>query len=187
MSETVVERLWALFEARDWDRAAAELADDFVAEWPRTGERFHGPDVFIAMNRAHPAPNWHVAVKRVVAEGDQVAAEVEVTHDDGVDFCLGFYEIRKDGSRRRPSTGSSERSRRHRSGGPSGPRAWSAKVGAVDAASMPKEELARLLREAEQAHAEYEQVLGHRDEDWPSWYAGWILEQLERRRQGPDA
>jgi ketosteroid isomerase-like protein len=95
VSETVVERLWALFEARDWNRAAAELADDFVAEWPRTGERFHGRDVFIAMNRAHPAPNWHVAVKRVIAEGDQVAAEVEVTHDDGMDFCLGFYEIRQ--------------------------------------------------------------------------------------------
>ena len=57
----------------------------------------------------------------------------------------------------------------------------------MDVGSVPKEELARLLREAEQAHAEYERGLGHRDEDWPSWYAGWILEQLRRRQQGPDA
>ncbi len=52
---------------------------------------------------------------------------------------------------------------------------------------LPREELARLLRDAERAHAEYERELGHRDEDWPSWYAGWILDQLERREQGPDA
>ena len=55
------------------------------------------------------------------------------------------------------------------------------------AGELTRAELARLLREAEQAHAEYERRLGHRDEDWPSWYAGWILEQLERREQGPEA
>ena len=57
----------------------------------------------------------------------------------------------------------------------------------MDPGQLPKEELARLLREAENAHGEYEKELGHRDEDWPTWYAGWILEQLQRRQQGPDA
>ena len=50
-----------------------------------------------------------------------------------------------------------------------------------------KAELARLLREAQDAHSEYEKELGRRDEDWPSWYAGLILDQLRRREQGPDA
>jgi hypothetical protein len=44
---------------------------------------------------------------------------------------------------------------------------------------VTSEELARLLREAERAHAEYERELGRRDEDWPSWYADYILRQLE--------
>ena len=57
----------------------------------------------------------------------------------------------------------------------------------MDAGQLPREELARLLRDAEKAHAEYEQELGRRDEDWASWYAGWILDQLRRREQGPDA
>jgi len=43
---------------------------------------------------------------------------------------------------------------------------------------VTREELARLLREAEQAHGEYERELGKRDEDWPDWYAGYILDQL---------
>ena len=57
----------------------------------------------------------------------------------------------------------------------------------MELGSIPKEELARLLRGAEEAHAEYERGLGRRDEEWPTWYAEWILEQLRRRDQGPDA
>jgi hypothetical protein len=40
--------------------------------------------------------------------------------------------------------------------------------------------LATLLREAEAAHAEYERTLGHADDDWPAWYAGFILDELGR-------
>lgn len=46
---------------------------------------------------------------------------------------------------------------------------------------VSKEELAELLREAERAHGEYERELGQRDEDWPAWYAGFILDRLESR------
>lgn len=42
------------------------------------------------------------------------------------------------------------------------------------------EQLATLLREAEKAHAEYERELGRRDEDWPTWYAQYIVERLAR-------
>ena len=38
--------------------------------------------------------------------------------------------------------------------------------------------LAELLQEAERAHGAYEKELGERDEDWPGWYARYILEQL---------
>lgn len=40
------------------------------------------------------------------------------------------------------------------------------------------ERLAQLLREAEQAHAAYERELGVRDDDWPSWYAQFIVGRL---------
>jgi hypothetical protein len=46
-------------------------------------------------------------------------------------------------------------------------------------AQLTRDELARLLREAERAHAEYEKELGRRDEDWPGWYADYILLRLE--------
>ena len=43
---------------------------------------------------------------------------------------------------------------------------------------LTAERLAELLREAEAAHAEYEQELGRRDEDWPGWYARYIVDKL---------
>jgi hypothetical protein len=42
------------------------------------------------------------------------------------------------------------------------------------------DELADLLRNAEKAHADYEKSLGHPDDDWASWYAKYVLENLEK-------
>jgi ketosteroid isomerase-like protein len=91
---TPVRKLWESIEARAWEAAGRRLADDFVCDWPQTGERFRGRDNFLAMNQAHPAPNWHIVVRRLIASGTQAAAEVVVTTDEAVDVCLGFYEVR---------------------------------------------------------------------------------------------
>jgi hypothetical protein len=37
------------------------------------------------------------------------------------------------------------------------------------------EELAQALRRAEAAHGEHEKRTGERDEDWPAWYAAYML------------
>lgn len=44
------------------------------------------------------------------------------------------------------------------------------------------EQLARLLKDAEIAHADYERSLGQADANWPRWYAEYILEQLPEAR-----
>jgi hypothetical protein len=51
----------------------------------------------------------------------------------------------------------------------------------MDTADLTPEELGDLLREAERAHAEYERELGRRDEDWPEWYARYVLDRLAER------
>jgi hypothetical protein len=54
-------------------------------------------------------------------------------------------------------------------------------------ADVTKEELAGLLREAEEAHGRYEkeELGGERDADWPSWYAEFIVNALRERAEGP--
>jgi hypothetical protein len=48
--------------------------------------------------------------------------------------------------------------------------------------AITAEELAAELREAEAAHGAYEKELGHRDEDWPDWYAKFIVDRLDQPR-----
>lgn len=50
---------------------------------------------------------------------------------------------------------------------------------------ITQETLTSLLKAAEQAHGVYESSLGHRDEDWPSWYAAYILKQLQQTSDRP--
>lgn len=47
---------------------------------------------------------------------------------------------------------------------------------------MTVQDLAGLLRDAEMAHADYEQQLGRRDDDWPKWYAEYILDRVPEAR-----
>lgn len=49
--------------------------------------------------------------------------------------------------------------------------------------TLTKEKLEELLREAEQAHGQYEKALGYRDEDWPAWYADYIWKKLNSNSQ----
>jgi hypothetical protein len=50
----------------------------------------------------------------------------------------------------------------------------------VAGADLTKEELTRLLREAEAAHGKYEaeELGGVRDEEWAAWYAEFIVTRL---------
>jgi|HubBroStandDraft_1064217.scaffolds.fasta_scaffold1128066_2 hypothetical protein len=48
----------------------------------------------------------------------------------------------------------------------------------LDLGNEPVSRLADMLREAERAHALYEQHLGHHDEAWADWYARHIYDRL---------
>ncbi|MEY9626251.1 VOC family protein [Sinorhizobium fredii] len=44
-------------------------------------------------------------------------------------------------------------------------------------------DLASAFRRAEAAHGEYEKQLGHRDEDWPTWYAEYMVREQTGKPQ----
>lgn len=87
----VVRRFFESMEARDWDAAGACLSPQLVVDFTETGERFVG-DSFLAMNRAYPE-GWRIRVIEVLAQGERVAAQVEVTLGDDVFWCAGFYTV----------------------------------------------------------------------------------------------
>jgi len=91
----LVERFWSAMAANDFRAAGALLHDDYVLEWPQSGERIRGRDNFVAVNEHYPAAGpWRITLRRIVADRDGVATEVEVT--DGVrrDRAVTFSELR---------------------------------------------------------------------------------------------
>jgi ketosteroid isomerase-like protein len=90
----VVRALWHRYQDHDWAGAAELVAENAVFDWPASRERMVGRDKIIAVNREYPE-GWSIKVLRVVAEDDQVAAEVEVPHNElGVFRAVGFYSVR---------------------------------------------------------------------------------------------
>jgi ketosteroid isomerase-like protein len=89
MSETdrstkeVIEQFWETMKTNDFRAVGELLHDDYVLEWPQSGERVRGRENFVAINERYPAHGrWKFNVHRILAEGDQAVSDVDVT--DGV-------------------------------------------------------------------------------------------------------
>jgi len=77
-------------EQRDWARLAGLLAEDMVYEMPQTRERIRGRSAFLQFNREYPG-DWHLALRRVVADGAYAAAWLDTrVGDEHQDACVWF-------------------------------------------------------------------------------------------------
>ena len=85
--------LWQLFEAGAWDEARTLLDPRFVARWPQSDECFRGPDTFIEVNRAHPAPGWRLVVHSLVDTVRTTALQLSLEHAEGTDHVACFYVV----------------------------------------------------------------------------------------------
>ena len=91
----LVRRLWAHFDAGDFDAATPILWEDFVAEWPQSRERMRGRENFLAVNRNYPGKS-RCTVLRIVEAGDLVVSEVKVVTDGKAPiFAISFFEVRE--------------------------------------------------------------------------------------------
>src|SRR4026208_1851861 len=91
----IVEEFWRSMETNDFYAAAERLHDDFVLEWPQSGERIRGRDNFAALNTAYPAAGtWHFRINRIVSEDDLVVTDVSVTDGKRTDRAITFSTIR---------------------------------------------------------------------------------------------
>ena len=83
VSKQIIEGFWAAMQTNDFKAAGEFLHDDYVLEWPQSGERIRGRANFVAVNEHYPAhERWEFTVHRILAEGDEVVSDVGVT--DGV-------------------------------------------------------------------------------------------------------
>jgi len=94
-SRRVVEHFWAAMQSNDFRAAGDLLHDDFVLDWPQSGERIRGRDNFVAVNEQYPAAGrWRFEVQRLVADAGMVATDVTVTDGVQVARAITFSELR---------------------------------------------------------------------------------------------
>jgi ketosteroid isomerase-like protein len=79
----VAEALWKALAAGDWAAAENYLHDDYVQEWPQSGERIVGRENALAIDKSFPGGLPRMSFRRASGEGDLAVLEVELTYADG--------------------------------------------------------------------------------------------------------
>jgi ketosteroid isomerase-like protein len=77
------EGLWKAIEAGDWQTASDHLHEDFVQEWPQSGERIVGRDNALAVDRNYPGGVPRMTIRRVLGSGELAVLEVQLKYADG--------------------------------------------------------------------------------------------------------
>jgi ketosteroid isomerase-like protein len=93
-SKEVVKRFWSLMQSNDFASVGEVLSDDFVLEWPQSGERIRGRENYGRMNQEYPAHGvWKFTINRLLVDGDEAVTDVSVT--DGVQQArtITFFSI----------------------------------------------------------------------------------------------
>ncbi len=98
MSEFAVElvkKFWELMASNDFQSVGSILSDDFVLEWPQSGERIRGRDNYAAMNEEYPAHGrWTFTINRLVGNDHEAVSDVTVSDGLQVARALSFFETR---------------------------------------------------------------------------------------------
>lgn len=91
----LLECFWAAMGTNDFRAVGDLLHDDFVLEYPQSGELIRGRENFAAINAEYPAHGrWHFAVERIVADERGAVTDVVVTDGVVVARSILFSEVR---------------------------------------------------------------------------------------------
>ena len=76
----VVKTFWDEMNTNNFRAVGRLLSDDYVLEYPQSGETFVGRGNFARINETYPANGlWHFTVHKLVADGPEVVSDVSVT------------------------------------------------------------------------------------------------------------
>ena len=101
-NEAVMERFRAVVESGDMGALAGLLiesaTDDFVEEWPQSGERIVGRDAAIKLGEGYAGATGSapkMSLRRILGSGDVYAVEGSIDYGDGTPVSyVGIVELR---------------------------------------------------------------------------------------------
>ena len=94
-NKQIIENFWSIMATNDFYAVAQLLHDDYVLDWVQSGERIRGRDNFAAINTYYPAEGkWTFHINHIIAEGDMVVSDVDVSDGKRKDRVITFSTIR---------------------------------------------------------------------------------------------
>ena len=91
-----IRRFWQTTEARDWEGLAEVLSPEMVYEMEQTRERIRGRTEFLRFFAEYPG-DWHLTVRRVVADEEAGASVLDFTVGDEQMVDISFFTFDDDG------------------------------------------------------------------------------------------
>lgn len=93
-----VDRYWQALERNDYEAAQTQLHDEFVEEWPQSGERVRGRENWMRVIVEHPTrPTFRV--RRILGGSDVWVTEVafDYAHDGSPPYQVCAVQEVRDG------------------------------------------------------------------------------------------
>ena len=91
----LIERHFRDLVAGDEEAFAAFVHDDFVQDWPQTGERLRGRQACLNVARNYPGGPPRIEIRRISGEGDHWIVEGALRYaDDSVYHSVAILEWR---------------------------------------------------------------------------------------------
>jgi len=94
-TRSLIEHFWQTMDTNDWLAASQLLHEEYVLEYPQSGERMLGREGFIAINARYPAAGpWRFHIERIIADEAEAVSDVIVTAPSVRARVVSFFELR---------------------------------------------------------------------------------------------
>jgi ketosteroid isomerase-like protein len=93
----LIEQYWQTMNTNDFRAVGDLLHDDFVLDYPQSGERLRGRERNALFNETYPSPGpWSFHVERLLVGDDTAVTDVVVRGAEVEARAISFFEIRDD-------------------------------------------------------------------------------------------
>ena len=91
----LIERYWPTMNGNDFGAVGELLHDDFVLDYPQSGERVRGREHNTLINERYPSPGpWSLSVERLLVSDAEAVSDVRVRGAEFDGRVISFFEIR---------------------------------------------------------------------------------------------
>src|SRR6185437_15550773 len=91
----LIERYWQTMNSNDFRAVGELLHDDFVLDYPQSGERIRGREHNALINERYPSPGpWSFVVERLLVSDVGAVSDVRVRGAEVEARAISFFEVR---------------------------------------------------------------------------------------------